>query len=68
MVKSGSLHNAGHGITEGWWKGGKDEPTYTWRSNILPLAHTDRQRSHPAATSAFCRTPPAANAAAGSGG
>uniref|UniRef100_A0A3P9II09 Chromosome 9 open reading frame 78 n=1 Tax=Oryzias latipes TaxID=8090 RepID=A0A3P9II09_ORYLA len=38
------------------------------KSNILPLAHTDRQRSHPAATSAFCRTPPAASAAAGSGG
>lgn len=53
---------------EGWWSGDKYEPTYTWRSNILPLARTDRQRSHPAATSAFCRTPPAASAAAGSGG
>lgn len=51
------------------WGGARGgyEPTCTWRSNILPLAHTGRWRSRHAARSASCRTPPEAIATAGSG-
>lgn len=50
------------------WGGGEHEPTCTWRSNILPQAHTGRWRSRRAARSVSCRTPPEVIAAAGSGG
>lgn len=66
--KGETINGAGHVETEGRWDGGKYEPTCTWRSNILPLAHTGRWRSHHGAKSAFCRTPPAASEAAGSVG
>lgn len=49
------------------WGGGEHEPTCTWRSNILPQAHTGRWRSRRAERSVSCRTPPGAIAAAGSG-
>lgn len=44
--KGETVHGAGHGTKEGRWDGGKYEPTCTWRSNILPRAHTGRWRSH----------------------
>lgn len=59
---------AGHGTTEGQWDGGLHEPTCTWRSNILPLAHTGQWRSRHGGTWASCHTRPAASGAAGSGG